>query len=253
VNAIELVDLSAGYGPYRALHRVNIAVPDGHVVALIGPNGAGKSTVARVCAGLVQPTAGQRLVGGEDMTGAPPWRIARAGVASVPEGRGVFARLSVEENLALSFGRWLGVDAVPAALERTFGRFPMLAQRRSQRAGTLSGGQQRLLSLAKVLGDSPRVLVADELSLGLSPASLDDVYAQLDALHRQGSALVIIEQQAQRALAMADRAVVLDRGGIAFDGPPAEAARILEEILAGSARHREGVSDHRVTDAVPGT
>lgn len=231
MNAIELCSVSAAYGPYRALDAVSLAVPDGAVVGLVGPNGAGKSTVARVCAGLVAPSAGQLLVGGEDLTGAPPWRIARAGVASVPEGRGVFARMTVAENLELSFGRWLGRGAVPEAIERTYARFPMLAERRRQRAGTLSGGQQRLLSLAKVLGDAPRIVVADELSLGLAPAAVDDIYGQLGALHHEGTALLVIEQQTDRVLSLADRAVVLDRGTVVYDGAPDGAGPQLARVL----------------------
>jgi branched-chain amino acid transport system ATP-binding protein len=253
VNAIELIGVTAGYGPYRALDEVSLSVPDGEVVALVGPNGAGKSTVARVCAGLVVPSEGRLLVGGEDLTGAPPWRIARAGLASVPEGRGVFARLSVAENLQLSFGRWLGRAAVPAALERTFERFPMRADRRRQPAGTLSGGQQRLLSLAKVLGDSPRVVVADELSLGLSPAAVDDIYEQLHALRRDGAALLVIEQQTDRALAVADRAIVLDRGAVAFSGPPAEATSVVRGILGVTGGRSGDVLGDQVVDPVVGT
>ena len=253
MNAIELIGVTAGYGPYRALDDVTMTVPDGEVVALVGPNGAGKSTVARVCAGLVVPNAGRLLVGGEDLTGAPPWRIARAKVASVPEGRGVFARLSVAENLELSFGRWLGQAAVPGALERTFERFSMLSERRRQPAGTLSGGQQRLLSLAKVLGDDPRVVVADELSLGLSPAAVDDIYEQLHALKSAGAALLVIEQQTDRALAVADRAVVLDRGVVAFSGPPAAAASVVSDIL-GVTGGRTGTGPvDPVVDGVVGT
>jgi branched-chain amino acid transport system ATP-binding protein len=236
MNAIELEEVSAAYGPYRALDGVCLAVARGSVMGVVGPNGAGKSTVARVCAGLVAPSAGRLLVAGEDLTGARPWRIARAGVASVPEGRGVFARLSVAENLELSFGRWLGRGAVAPALERTFERFPMLSERRRQPAGTLSGGQQRLLSLAKVLGDDPSVVVADELSLGLSPAAVEDVYGQLAALHAEGTALLVIEQQTDRVLTLADRAVVLDRGRVVFCGPAAEARPVLSEVLGVAAR-----------------
>ena len=231
MSALELVGVTAGYGPYRALDGASLSVPDGGIVALVGPNGAGKSTVARVCAGLVVPTEGRLLVGGEDLTGAAPWRIARAGLASVIEGRGVFARLSVAANLELSFGRWLGPAAAATALERTFDGFPMLAERRAQPAGTLSGGQQRLLSLAKVLGDSPRVVVADELSLGLSPAAVEDIYLQLRALHAAGTALLVIEQQTDRVLGLADRAVVLDRGVVAFSGPPEGASPVVRRIL----------------------
>jgi branched-chain amino acid transport system ATP-binding protein len=236
VNAIELVDVSAGYGPYSALHDVSLSVPDGEVVALIGANGAGKSTVARVCAGLVVPFSGRLQVGGEDLTGAAPWRIARAGVASVPEGRAVFARMSVAENLQLSFGRWLDKTAAPAALDMTFERFPMLAERRRQAAGTLSGGQQRLLSLAKALGDSPRILVADELSLGLSPSAVDDIYELLGSLRLAGTALFVIEQQTDRVLQIADHAVVLDRGTVAWAGAPSEASEVLGRILAFAGR-----------------
>jgi branched-chain amino acid transport system ATP-binding protein len=239
VSVLELERVTAGYGPYRALAAVSLAVGEREVVALVGPNGAGKSTVARVCAGLVAPSEGRLRVAGHDLTGAPPWRIARAGLATVPEGRGVFAGLSVQENLELSFTRWLGVGAVGAALERTFAGFPMLAERRRQRAGTLSGGQQRLLSLAKVLGDSPKVLVADELSLGLSPAATDDVYEQLGALHSAGTALLVIEQHTPRVFGLADRAVVLDRGEVVFDGPPAGAGPVLDSVLgADGPAHR---------------
>jgi len=253
VNAIELVAVTAGYGPYRALEAVSFGVADGEVVALVGPNGAGKSTVARVCAGLVHPSAGRLLVGGEDLTGAPPWQIARARVASVPEGRGVFARLSVAENLELSFGRWLGREAVPAALAQAFARFPILAERRRQTAGTLSGGQQRLLSLAKVLGDSPRVVVADELSLGLSPAAVDDIYEQLAALHEAGTALLVIEQQTDRALAVADRAIVLDRGVVAFSGPPAQASTVIGGMLGDPGGPEGGIVPGPVVDPVART
>jgi branched-chain amino acid transport system ATP-binding protein len=234
VNALELVSVTAGYGPYRALDEVSFVVGAGEVVALVGPNGAGKSTVARVCAGLVKPTSGRLLVGGRDLTGVDAWRIARAKLAFVPEGRGVFARLSVSENLELSFGRWLGADAVPGAMEEVFERFPVLAERRRQRAGTLSGGQQRLLSLAKVLGDAPVVVVVDELSLGLAPAALNDLYAQLTALHEGGAALLVIEQRTDRVLEMAERAIVLDRGTIVFDGAPSGASEVLQGVLGGS-------------------
>lgn len=234
MNALELVSVTAGYGPYRALNEVSLTVGTGEVVALVGPNGAGKSTVARVCAGLVKPTSGRLLVGGRDLTGSDPWRIARAKLAFVPEGRGVFARLSVAENLELSFGRWLGADAVVGAMEVAFERFPVLAERRRQRAGTLSGGQQRLLSLAKVLGDDPAVVVADELSLGLAPAALDDLYAQLAALHAAGAALLVIEQRTDRVLELAERSVVLDRGAVVFDGAPSGASEVLQGVLGGS-------------------
>ncbi|MGH9044126.1 MAG: ABC transporter ATP-binding protein [Acidimicrobiales bacterium] len=241
MNAIELISVDVAYGPYRALAGVSLAVPDGSLIALIGPNGAGKSTVARVCAGLVVPRSGRFLVGGKEMTGEPKWLVSRRGVASLPEGGGLFSGLSVEENLALTFRRRLGRPKVQPAIEQVFERFPMLAERRRQPAGTLSGGQQRLLALAKVLGGSPRVIVADELSLGLSPAAADDVYEQLSVLHSEGRALLVIEQQTDRVLKLADRAVVLDRGSVVFEGNPGSGADVLSSILrAGSNDSKEG-------------
>jgi branched-chain amino acid transport system ATP-binding protein len=253
MTALELVSITAGYGPYRALDDVTFSVAPGEAVALVGPNGAGKSTVARVCAGLVHPTSGRLLVRGEDLTGAPPWRIARAKLASVPEGRSVFAALSVAENLELSFTQWLGPAAARGALEAAYERFPVLYERRRQRAGTLSGGQQRLLSLAKVLGDAPEVVVADELSLGLSPAAVDDLYEQLAALHAAPTALVVIEQRTDRALQLAERAVVLDRGTVVYDGVAAGASGVLSEVLGAAGTFEPPVGTGDVAGRPPPT
>ena len=164
------------------------------------------------------------------MTGAAAWRIRRAGVLQVPEGRGIFGSLSVEENLTI------GLLMEPRArrrelLREAFDRFELLAERRSQRAGTLSGGQQRLLALAVALIDPPALLVADELSLGLAPGILDEIYASLAELKRQGTSLLIIEQQTERALDMADRAVVLSRGLVAYDGEPSDAVAVAGAML----------------------
>jgi branched-chain amino acid transport system ATP-binding protein len=230
--ALALVGVDAAYGPYRALFGVDLEVPAAGVVALIGSNGAGKSTVARVVTGLVPVTAGQVLIDGQDVAGRPPWRIARLGVAHVPEGRGVFASLSVEENLALRLRQQVGRRGLAGALDQAYEAFPILGQRRDQQAGTLSGGQQRLLSLAKVLVAPPRLLVADELSLGLAPAVVDDVYAGLARIHQSGTALLVVEQQVDRVLALADRAVLLDRGSVAFAGPPTEAGPAIARVLA---------------------
>ncbi len=193
--ALEVSHVSAGYGPYRALFDVSFTVPVGGVVALLGSNGAGKSTVARVVTGLVPSDRGTISIGGQDMTGKPAFRIARHGVAHVPEGRGVFANLTVEENLVVAYRQRLGRKAVTGALGRTYETFPVLGERRRQRGGTLSGGQQRLLSLAKVLVAPPRLLVADELSLGLAPVVIDAVYVGLRDIHRAGTALLVVEQQ----------------------------------------------------------
>ncbi|HEX3948120.1 MAG TPA: ABC transporter ATP-binding protein [Acidimicrobiales bacterium] len=233
MTVLEVDGVSAAYGPYRALFDVAFAVPEGGAVALLGPNGAGKSTVARVVSGLLATTAGRVLVDGADVAGWPAYRVARAGVAHVPEGRGIFASLTVEENLAVAFRQRAGRRSVAGALARTYEAFPVLGERRRQRGGTLSGGQQRLLSLAKVLVVPPKLLVADELSLGLSPAVVDTVYEQLREINRQGTALLVVEQQVDRVLSLAQGAVVLEHGTVTFDGPAAEALEAAEQLLAG--------------------
>ena len=242
VAALKVEGLSAAYGPYRALFGVSFTVPAGGAVALIGPNGAGKSTVARTVSGLVAATEGRVVLCGRDVTGWPAWRIARAGMAHVPEGRAVFSALSVEENLVLAFRRRAGRGAVGRLLGRAYERFPVLGERRHQRAGTLSGGQQRLLSLATVLVAPPRLVVADELSLGLAPRVVDDVYTGLAELQVAGTALVLVEQQVERVLAMTDQAVVLEHGAVAYDGPSAGAPAALARVVraAGAQTGRPG-------------
>jgi branched-chain amino acid transport system ATP-binding protein len=264
--ALELIEVSAAYGPYRALFGVSFRVPAGGVMALLGPNGAGKSTVARVASGLLATTGGRVALGGCDVTGAPAWRIARAGLAHVPEGRAIFANLSVEENLILGLRRHAGRGGgqgwgggwgpvggaggplggrrrdVSEALERTYERFGTLGERRRQRAGTLSGGQQRQLALAAALVVPPDVLLADELSLGLAPGVVDDVYRGLEVLHREGTALVLVEQQVDRVLALATHAVVLDHGAVVYSGPPDAALEAVEQVVA-SRRSRDKSRD----------
>jgi branched-chain amino acid transport system ATP-binding protein len=227
-----LDDVRASYGTYRALFGVSLSVPPGGILALLGSNGAGKSTVARVVSGLVPVTSGTVSVDGADVTNQPAHRIARLGVAQVTEGRGIFSSLTVEENLALSFGSKLPKREVRAALERAYGAFAVLGERRRQQAGTLSGGQQRMLSLAKALAVPPRLLVADELSLGLAPVVIDTVYEGLLAIRDQGSALLVVEQQIDRALAIADHAVLLAKGSVAWTGPSAEAEAAMDHVLA---------------------
>jgi len=230
--ALEATHISAAYGPYRALFDVSLSVPAKGVVALLGSNGAGKSTLARVVSGLLPATSGSIRVGGTDVTGEPAYRIARAGMAHVPEGRGIFANLTVEENLVLCFRQRVGRGSVPEALERTYAGFPVLGERRKQRGGTLSGGQQRLLSLAKVLVVPPRILMADELSLGLAPVVIDAIYEGLRAVNQAGTALLVVEQQVERALEMAADAVVLEHGSVAFAGPSSEAMGAVEAVMA---------------------
>ena len=230
--ALEVEHVSASYGPYRALFDVSFSVPGGGVTALIGSNGAGKSTVSRVVTGLLASTTGVIRLKGRDITGLAAYKIARAGTAHVPEGRGVFASLTVEENLKLVFRQRGGRHCVPDALERAYEAFPVLGERRRQHGGTLSGGEQRMLSLAKVLVLPPSLLVADEISLGLAPVVIDVVYEGLREINRAGTALLVVEQQVDRVLDLAGTAVVLEHGSVAYSGPADGALAAVEQVMA---------------------
>jgi branched-chain amino acid transport system ATP-binding protein len=231
-DVLSVSNISAAYGPYRALFDVSFRVPEGGIVALIGSNGAGKSTVARTVTGLVTATSGQVMFSGQDVTTLPAYKIARLGMAHVVEGRGVFSSLTVEENLTLTFRQRAGRVALKDNLERAFAVFPILGERRKQVGGTLSGGQQRLLSLAKVLIVPPKVLVADELSLGLAPVVVDQVYDGLRDINRNGTALVVVEQQVHRVLELANWAVVLNHGRVSYQGEPAGASKAMEDLMS---------------------
>ncbi len=229
---LEFRSIAAGYGPFRALFDVTFSVGAGEAVALLGPNGAGKTTVARVATGLVCPTAGSVHIAGIDRTGASTHAITNAGVRHAPEGRSVFATLTVEENLVLSFRQCLGRKQVRAGLDEAYEMFPVLGERRTQLAGTLSGGEQRMLALGRVLVERPALLVADELSLGLAPIIVDEVYDALALLRGTGTALLIVEQHVGHALELADRAILLDHGSVAWTGPAADADAQLSGGIA---------------------
>jgi branched-chain amino acid transport system ATP-binding protein len=228
---LELQDVSAAYGPFRALFGVTLTVGRGEAVALIGSNGAGKTTVARVASGLVVPTVGAVMVDGVDLSGKRAYQFARAGVAHAPEGRSVFATLTVEENLSLSFRRLRGRRGVRSALELAYEMFPVLGRRRGQTAGTLSGGEQRMLSMARVLVEVPKVLVADELSLGLAPIIVDEIYETLGRLRSEGTSLLIVEQQVTHALRLCDRVAVLEHGSVTWTGSTDDAAGVMSQLF----------------------
>ncbi len=232
-DLLELSNVSAGYGKFRAVFDVSFAVPEGQAVALLGPNGAGKSTLARVCTGLIPTTSGTIRFAGEDITGLATWKLARLGIAHAPEGRSVFSTLTVEENLGLPFRQALGKSGMGAAMLRAYEAFPRLSERRRQAAGTLSGGEQRMLSLAKVLANPPRLLVVDELSLGLAPIVVDEVFATLARIRQGGTSLLIVEQHVGKALALADRAVLLTKGTVTHEGPVDELRGLVGELLPG--------------------
>jgi branched-chain amino acid transport system ATP-binding protein len=231
VPTIELSHVDAGYGPFRAIFDVSFALYPGRVLALLGSNGAGKTTTARVCSGLITPSAGTISIDGIDVTKWRPYRYAGLGVVHAPEGRSVFASLTVEENLALTFRRSRGRAGTASALDEAYAMFPRLGERRRQQAGTLSGGEQRMLSLSRVLVEKPRLLIADELSLGLAPLIVDEVYRTLETIRDAGTTLLIIEQHVRHALAIADDVVVLAKGEVAFNGPTTEVGNLQEHLL----------------------
>jgi branched-chain amino acid transport system ATP-binding protein len=248
-DVLALQSVCAAYGPYRALFDVSFRVPMGGVLALVGSNGAGKSTVARTVTGLVTATSGRVLFDGSDITELPAYKIARLGMAHVVEGRGVFSSLTVEENLTLAFRQREGRGKLSENLEHAYSAFPILGERRKQMAGTLSGGQQRLLSLAKVLVVPSKVLVADELSLGLAPVIVDQVYEGLKEINRNGTALVVVEQQVHRVLDLANWAVVLDHGSVAYEGEPSGASKAVEALMT----RREQAAASGAAEAVVAT
>jgi branched-chain amino acid transport system ATP-binding protein len=221
---LELRGVSARYGPLQALHGVDLVVGDGEIVAVLGANGAGKTTTLRAISATVR-TSGEIAFAGERLPRRPE-AVARAGIAHVPEGRGTFAQLSVEENLRLGAHVRNDRAGVKADRERILRRFPILAERRRQTAGTLSGGEQQQLALARALMQRPRLLLLDEPSLGLAPLVVSGFYDVVRELNEQeGLSVLVVEQNARLALASSSRAYVLEVGRVAVDGPSAALQR----------------------------
>jgi branched-chain amino acid transport system ATP-binding protein len=221
---LELRGVAARYGPLQALHGIDLSVGEGEVVAVLGANGAGKTTTLRAISGTVA-TSGDVVFGGKPLSRRPE-AVARAGVAHVPEGRGTFAQLSVIENLRLGAYVRRDRDGVKADLDRVFGRFPILAERRGQAAGSLSGGEQQQLALARALMQRPRLLLLDEPSLGLAPLVVAELFRVVGELNeREGLSVLVVEQNASLALASSSRAYVLEVGRIAVAGASAELQR----------------------------
>ena len=232
---LQLVNIDVAYGPFRAIFGVSLTLLPGRVLALLGSNGSGKTTIARVCSGLLTPTAGAILFDGVDITAQRPYKYARLGIVHAPEGRSVFASLTVQENLELTFRRSRGRAGVAPALDEAYSLFPRLGERRRQMAGTLSGGEQRMLSLSRVLVEKPRLLIADELSLGLAPIVVDEVYRTLERIRNAGTTLMLVEQHVHHALEIADDAIVLTKGEIVISGPVAELGDLQERMFGSSA------------------
>ncbi len=225
---LELRNVRAGYGSIDVLHGVNLSIGRGEVVALLGPNGAGKSTTIKVISGLLRPSAGHLIVAGRDVTGASAGELARAGLCTIPEGRGIFPNLTVRENLLMATFSGHKMSDIE---ERTYARFPRLGERSAQLAGTMSGGEQQMLSLARALATDPAILLLDELSMGLAPLIVAELYAQVAAIAAEGVSVLVVEQFARTVLGVADTAVLLAHGTVRMAG---KASEIGDDVLAGA-------------------
>ena len=219
---LEIKDLEVGFGGITALKGISLSVNDGEIVTLIGANGAGKTTTLRTVSGLVKPRAGQVLVDGKDVTRLSAQARVKRGLVQVPEGRRVFPQMSVLENLEL--GAYLRKDskAVASDLDQVFTRFPRLADRRKQHAGTLSGGEQQMLAIGRALMGRPKILLLDEPSMGLAPLLVQEIFSIVGEINRAGTTVLLVEQNANMALQVADRGYVLETGRIVLAGTAAE-------------------------------
>jgi len=231
-TVLELRGVRAAYDEVTVLHGVDICVAAGQVAALLGPNGAGKSTTLKVAAGIHPPRSGRLLLGGRDMAGVRPRDLARAGVCLIPEGRGVFPNLSIRDNLRMMTFTGRSQEQIE---EFAYQRFPILGKHATRTAGTLSGGEQQMLALARGLATDPAVLLLDELSMGLAPVVVARLYEQVAEIATHGVGVLLVEQFATAALAIASQAAVLVRGRVARAGSPDEVRAELSDLYLGSA------------------
>jgi len=219
---LEIRDLNVHYGGIHALKGVSLRVEDGEIVTLIGANGAGKSTTLRTVSGLKKPTSGHVLVDGTDITTSSAQSRVKLGLSQVPEGRRVFAQMTVMENLELGAYLRSERNARAADLNEVFDRFPVLADRRRQLAGTLSGGEQQMLAMGRAMMARPRILLLDEPSMGLAPLLVQEIFEIIRGINEAGTTILLVEQNANKALQVAHRAYVMETGKIALSGPAAE-------------------------------
>jgi branched-chain amino acid transport system ATP-binding protein len=233
---LEVRDLHVAYGHVEAVRGVSLSVAEGSIVTLVGPNGAGKTSILSALAGLVRPAAGTVRLAGRDVTGLPAHRAVAAGLSLVPEGRAILGRMTIEENLVLAGERRRPPAELREAIEEQYRRFPVLGARRRSAAGTLSGGEQQMLALARALLAKPRVLLLDEPSMGLSPILVQQVFETIRSIHLEGTTLLLVEQNARLALAVSSHAYVLERGRLVLEGPSSalrEDPRVQAAYLGG--------------------
>ena len=217
---LKINDLHVSYGGIRAIRGVSLEIPDKKIVTLIGANGAGKSTTLRTVAGLVKPDSGSIELDGEELTGKSPNEIIERGIALVPEGRRVFSNLTVLENIKI--GGYLRKDSLDSDIKKMYELFPILKERNWQQAGTLSGGEQQMLAVARALMSKPKIIMMDEPSLGLAPLIVRDIFDIIKEINNQGVTVLLIEQNANMALKIADKAYVMETGKITMTGTGAE-------------------------------
>jgi branched-chain amino acid transport system ATP-binding protein len=218
VSLLEVKDLVTQYGEIVALHGISFAVNEGEIVALIGANGAGKSTTLMTISGILKPSRGSVAFNGKEIQGLAPHQIANAGVVQVPEGRRIFTRMSVEENLLMGYYSRRGEGNPTEAMKRVFELFPRLEERIHQVGDTLSGGEQQMLSIGRSLMSKPKLLLLDEPSLGLAPVLVERVFETILRIREQGTTILLVEQNARAALSMADRGYVLEVGNVVLEG-----------------------------------
>ena len=215
---LEVKDLQVSYGMIQAIKGVSFEVNQGEVIALIGANGAGKTTILHTVTGLLAPKAGNIIFEGQDITKVPAHKIVSMGMAHVPEGRRVFAQLSVYDNLKMGAYTRSDKNEIEESLEMVYKRFPRLEERKSQMAGTLSGGEQQMLAMGRALMSKPKIILMDEPSMGLSPIFVNEIFNIIQDVSASGTTVLLVEQNAKKALSIADRAYVLETGNIALEG-----------------------------------
>lgn len=224
VDAMRLTveDIYVNYGNLQALRGFSMSVETGEIVSLVGANGAGKTTALRAISGVLSPRRGRIVLDGADISGLPSHRIARMGMAHVPEGRGVFGNMTVEENLEMGVYSVRSRRDAAEGVERAFALFPRLKERRGQTAGTLSGGEQQMLAIGRAMASRPGLMLLDEPSMGLSPLLVDEIFEMIGEVNREGVAILLVEQNASLALSVAKRAYVLETGAVALKGSAEE-------------------------------
>ncbi|HBX77702.1 MAG TPA: ABC transporter ATP-binding protein [Acidimicrobiaceae bacterium] len=227
---LELQGVRACYDTIEVLHGVDLAVPAGKVLALLGPNGAGKTTTLKVACGLIPPSAGKVVLAGRDCTGVRPEELARRGLVTIPEGKGVFPNLTVRENLQVATYSGRKLSEVEAM---SYERFPRLGERRNQLVGTMSGGEQQMLSMARGLASNPALLFLDELSMGLAPLVVEELYGIVAQIAHSGVSILVVEQFARTVLGVADYAAIMVHGQVRAIGSPAEIEQELSAAYLG--------------------